>query len=318
MIKRVPVKTSPNLCNDLLPACRELCYYFAMLIALIKAMRPKQWAKNVMIFAALVFDRKLGVPSAMLDTIIGAVLFSLLASSIYLLNDIADIEADRQHPKKKNRPIASGKLPIWAAWTSAGILLLVVFPSAYWLSPEFAVLCGIYFFLNLAYSFWLKHIPIVDVIGLASFYVLRVAAGVFIIEVDRFSPWLYLAMIFLALFMGIGKRRAELITATETGQQTRKVLQAYTLPYLDQLINIVLTATILTYSLYTFSAPNLPDNHITMLTIPFVIYGVFRYLHLMQVQGRGEAPEEIVLSDRPFQINMALWGGSILAIFYFF
>lgn len=289
-----------------------------MLIALVIAMRPKQWAKNVLIFAALVFDRKLGVPSAMLHTIIGAALFSLLASTIYLLNDLFDIEADRQHPKKKNRPIASGALPVWAAWAAAIILVLVVFPLTYWLSPGFTILCGVYFLFNLAYSFKLKHIPIVDVIGLASFYVIRVAAGVLIIQVERFSPWLYLATIFLALFMGIGKRRAELISAMETGQQSRKVLQDYTLSYLDQLISIVLTATILTYSLYTFSAPNLPENHVTMLTIPFVIYGVFRYLHLMEVQGRGEAPEEVVLSDRPFQINMALWGGSILAIFYFF
>ena len=281
-------------------------------------MRPKQWVKNVLIFAAVAFDRKLGVPSAVIATIEGAVLFSLLASSIYLINDLSDIEADRQHPKKKHRPITSGALPIWLAWTAAVVLLAVVFPLAYLLSPQFAILCGIYFVLNLSYSFWLKHIPIIDVLGLASFYVIRVAAGVLIIEVERFSPWLYVAMIFVALFMGIGKRRAELIAAEKSGQNSRKVLESYTRSYLDQLISIVLTVTIVTYSLYTFSAPNLPENHVTMLTIPFVIYGVFRYLHLMEVQGRGEAPEEIVLSDRPFQINMVLWGISILTIFYFF
>jgi 4-hydroxybenzoate polyprenyltransferase len=289
-----------------------------MLKALIKAMRPKQWVKNILIFAALVFDRKLSVPSALLDTIQGAILFSLLASTIYLLNDLADIEADRQHPKKKDRPIASGALPVWVAWTTAILLLVILFPLAYRLSPNFAILCGIYFILNLSYSFWLKHIAILDVLGLASFYVIRVAAGVLIVDVERFSPWLYLATIFVALFMGIGKRRAELISAEETGNHTRKVLDSYTLQYLDQLISIVLTVTIVTYSLYTFSAPNLPENHITMMTIPFVIYGVFRYLHLMQVQGHGEAPEDVVLSDRPFQINMVLWGLSILAIFYFF
>jgi 4-hydroxybenzoate polyprenyltransferase len=289
-----------------------------MLIALIKAMRPKQWVKNVLIFAAVVFDRKLGIPAALIATIQGAVLFSLLASTIYLFNDLADIEADRKHPTKKNRPIASGKLPVRAAWTAAIGLLVIIFPLAYRLSPLFAGLCAVYFILNLSYSFWLKHIAIIDVLGLASFYVLRVVAGVLIIEVERFSPWLYLATIFVALFMGIGKRRAELISAIDTGQNSRKVLESYTLPYLDQLISIVLTVTILTYSLYTFSAPNLPENHVTMLTIPFVIYGVFRYLHLMQVQGHGEAPEEVVLSDRPFQINIVLWGLSILAIFYFY
>jgi len=288
-----------------------------MLKALIKAMRPKQWVKNILIFAALVFDRKLSVPSALLATIAGTILFSLLASTIYLINDLADKEADRQHPKKKDRPIASGALPIWAAWATVIFLLVIIFPLAYLLSPYFAILCGIYFVLNLSYSFWLKHIAILDVLGLASFYVIRVAAGVLIVQVERFSPWLYLATIFVALFMGIGKRRAELISAEENGNHSRKVLDSYTLPYLDQLISIVLTVTIITYSLYTFSAPNLPDNHITMLTIPFVIYGVFRYLYLMQVQGHGEAPEEVVLSDRPFQINMVLWGLSILAIFYY-
>lgn len=288
-----------------------------MLKALIKAMRPKQWVKNILIFAALIFDRKLSVPSALLATIAGTILFSLLASTIYLINDLADKEADRQHPKKKDRPIASGALPIWAAWATVIFLLVIIFPLAYLLSPYFAILCGIYFVLNLSYSFWLKHIAILDVLGLASFYVIRVAAGVLIVQVERFSPWLYLATIFVALFMGIGKRRAELISAEENGNHSRKVLDSYTLPYLDQLISIVLTVTIITYSLYTFSAPNLPDNHITMLTIPFVIYGVFRYLYLMQVQGHGEAPEEVVLSDRPFQINMVLWGLSILAIFYY-
>jgi 4-hydroxybenzoate polyprenyltransferase len=289
-----------------------------MLIALIKAMRPKQWAKNVLIFAAVVFDRKLTVIPAMTKTVIGAVIFSLIASTIYLINDLSDIEADRQHPTKRNRPIASGALPPWAAWTAVVVLLLVTFPAAYWLSPSFALICGIYFFLNLSYSTWLKHIPIIDVLALASFYVIRVAAGVTIIEVERFSPWLYLSTTFLALFMGIGKRRAELVLAQATGNNHRKVLESYTLGYLDQLIMIVLTITILAYSLYTFSAPNLPDNHAMMLTIPFVIYGIFRYLYLVQVSGHGEAPEDIFFTDRPFQVTLILWAFSVLLIFYIF
>jgi magnesium-transporting ATPase (P-type) len=148
--------------------------------------------------------------------------------------------------------------------------------------------------------------------------VIRVAAGVTIIEVDRFSPWLYLSTTFLALFMGIGKRRAELVLAKETGNNHRKVLESYTLGYLDQLIIIVLSITILAYSLYTFSAPNLPENHAMMLTIPFVIYGIFRYLYLVQVEGRGEAPEEIFFNDRPFQATLILWAFSVLLIFYIF
>jgi 4-hydroxybenzoate polyprenyltransferase len=288
-----------------------------MLIALIKAMRPRQWIKNVLIFAAVVFDRKIGFPPALLSTIAGVGLFSLIASAIYLINDISDLEADRNHPTKKNRPIASGKLPIPIARFTAILLLSVALPLAYLLAPEFALICLGYFILNISYSMWLKHIPLIDVLVLASFYVLRVAAGVTIIHVERFSPWLYIATTFLALFLGIGKRRAELLNGQKSNN-TRRVLSSYTLTYLDQLIMIVLTITIVTYSLYTFFAPNLPENQITMLTIPFVIYGVFRYLFLIQVEGRGEAPEEIILTDRPFQVNLILWTIAILLIFYFY
>ena len=295
-----------------------MCYYLAMLRIIFKSLRPKQWAKNVLIFAGIVFDRKLGDPTALLATVEAAVLFSLLASAVYLLNDISDLESDRQHPTKKNRPIASGALPLALAWGIALVLFLVVFFFGYQLSPTFAIICVVYAVLNLVYSRWLKHLVILDVLVLAGFYVIRVIVGLTVISVDRFSPWLYLATIFLALFMGAGKRRAELISAQESGNNSRKVLVLYTKDYLDQIIMIVLTSTIMTYSLYTFSAPNLPENHVTMLTIPFVIYGVFRYLYLLQVQQHGEAPEEIVLSDRPFQVNMILWAASILLIFYYF
>ncbi|KPK27895.1 MAG: phosphoribose diphosphate--decaprenyl-phosphate phosphoribosyltransferase [Nitrospira bacterium SG8_3] len=289
-----------------------------MFIGLIKAMRPKQWVKNVLIFAALVFDRQLTVLPAIIDTVIGAAIFSLVASTIYLINDLSDIEADRQHPEKRKRPIASGLVPAWVAWVAVVGLLLISFPLAYWLSPAFAIVCGVYFILNLAYSLWLKHVVVIDVLLLASFYVLRVVVGVTIIEVERFSPWMYLSITFLALFMGIGKRRAEFVLAQKTGDNHRRVLEFYTREYLDQLIMIVLTIAILAYSLYTFSAPNLPDNHVMMLTIPFVIYGVFRYLYLIQVKGFGEAPEEVLFKDRPFQLTIALWMVSVFVIFYIF
>jgi 4-hydroxybenzoate polyprenyltransferase len=290
----------------------------AMFIGLIKAMRPKQWVKNVLIFAALVFDRQLTVAPAIIDTVIGAAIFSLLASTIYLINDLSDIEADRQHPGKRQRPIASGQVPTKVAWIAVLVLLLLTFPLAYWLSPTFALVCAIYFVLNLAYSIWLKHVVLIDVLLLASFYVIRVVVGVTIIEVERFSPWMYLSVTFLALFMGIGKRRAELVLAQKTGDNHRRVLEFYTLDYLDQLIMIVLTITILAYSLYTFSAPNLPDNHAMMWTIPFVIYGVFRYLYLIQVKGFGEAPEEVLFKDWPFQLTLALWMISVFVVFYIF
>jgi 4-hydroxybenzoate polyprenyltransferase len=281
-------------------------------------MRPKQWVKNILIFAGVVFDRKLGVPDAVLVTLQGAVLFSLLASGVYILNDIFDLESDRQHPTKKHRPIASGELPLKWAWTMAVLLFILVFVFAFRISNTFLLICALYVALNLIYSRWLKHIVILDVLILASFYVIRVIVGVTIISVERFSPWLYLATIFLALFLGVGKRRAEYISAEQSGNSSRQVLKLYTKEFLDQIIMIVLTSTIMTYSLYTASAPNLPENHIAMLTIPFVIYGVFRYLYLLQVAGHGEAPEEIILADRPFQINIVLWAFVILAIFYLF
>jgi 4-hydroxybenzoate polyprenyltransferase len=288
-----------------------------MLRTILKAMRPKQWVKNILIFAAVVFDRKLGDPGAFLATLQAALLFSLLASAIYVLNDIFDLEADRQHPTKRERPIASGQLPVAWAWGIAGVLVIIVAIFAYRLSTGFLLVCALYAALNLAYSRWFKHLVILDVLILASFYVIRVVAGVTIISVERFSPWLYLATIFLALFLGVGKRRAEYITANKTGNSSRQVLSLYTQEFLDQIIIIVLTSTIMTYSLYTASAPNLPENHIAMLTIPFVIYGVFRYLYLLQVEGIGEAPEDIVMADRPFQINLLLWALAILFIFYY-
>lgn len=285
-----------------------------MLLALLKNMRPKQWAKNVLLFAGLVFDRQLTELGPLKHTLLGFVFFCLLSSSVYLINDIVDVEADRRHPQKKRRPLASGALPLWLAASTAGVCTLVALVGGFWLSPGFGIVCILYLALNFAYSGWFKHIAIIDVIVLALFYVLRVGAGVTLIDVDRFSPWLYVFTTFFALFLGIGKRRAEI--KAKGGAHTRKVLAGYTEPFLDQLLLIVLSLAILTYSLYTFSAPNLPPNHSMMLTIPFVLYGFFRYLYLVQVKHSGEAPEDILFSDRPLQIDLVLWALTVLLIFY--
>jgi 4-hydroxybenzoate polyprenyltransferase len=288
-----------------------------MVLALIKSMRPKQWAKSVFIFTALVFDRKLLDLSAFLHTLAGAVLFSMLASGVYIFNDIADLEADRNHPEKKLRPIASGKLPKNLALAVGIGLILISLPLAYSLSPGFLIICCLYLILNLLYSTWLKHIPLIDVIVLASFYVLRVTSGVTLIEVKRFSPWLYMVTTLFALFIGLGKRRAELVIKTTDSTESRPVLGGYSVQLLDQLINIVSGTTIVAYSLYTFSAPNLPENHSMMLTIPFVLYGIFRYLYLIHI-GKGGAPEDIAFSDRPLQAAIIFWSISILIIFYLY
>jgi 4-hydroxybenzoate polyprenyltransferase len=287
-----------------------------MLTALIKTMRPRQWSKNVFIFAALVFDKQLLNAEAFLRTLAGFVLFCFISSTVYIFNDLADVEADRQHPEKKNRPIASGKLPVSVAWIAGIVLVAATLVAAYFLAPGFEAVLIVYFLINLAYSKWLKHIAIVDVLIIATGFVLRVHAGVTLIQVERFSPWLYVVMTLLSLFLGFGKRRAELALLAHGAGSHRKVFEGYTLPLLDQYIMIVSGTTIVAYSLYTFSAPNVPENHSMMLTIPFVVYTIFRYLYLIEVKHAGGAPEEILLSDRPFQIAMVLWGIAVLVIFY--
>lgn len=287
-----------------------------MFTALFKTMRPRQWSKNIFVFAALVFDKQLFHVSAFLHTLAGFALFCLISSSVYIFNDIVDIEADRQHPVKKNRPLPSGQLSISAAWIAGIILVAVTLTLGYLMDPEFDLVLLAYFLLNLAYSRWLKHIPILDVLVLATCFVLRVEGGVSLIDVQRFSPWLYVVMTLLALYLGFGKRRAELALLSEDAGSHRKVLQGYTIPLLDQYIMIVSGTTIVAYSLYTFSAPNVPANHSMMLTIPFVVYAIFRYMYLIEVEHSGGAPEEILLSDRPLQIAMLLWAVAVLAVFY--
>lgn len=291
-----------------------------MILALIKTMRPRQWPKNAVVLAAVVFDRQLSIqdPIPFLKSLLGLILFVFLSSSVYIINDLVDINADRAHPVKCKRPIASGQLPIPVAITAAIIFLLITFPTAYLLSTSFFIITVIYFLENLAYSNWLKHAPLIDVLMIALGFVLRVGGGVTLIEVRRFSPWLYMVVTLGALYIGFGKRRAELTLLASDASNHRRVLNGYNLPLLDQLINIVSSSTIITYSLYTFSAPNLPDNHAMMLTIPFVMYGVFRYLYLIQIKKAGGAPEEILIMDRPLQITMMLWGIAVLFIFYFF
>lgn len=287
-----------------------------MVGALLKTMRPRQWTKNIFVFAALVFDKQLFIPNSFVRTLAAFVLFCLISSSVYIFNDLADIEADREHPEKRHRPIPSGKLPISVAW-AAGILLFVISVAAgYVLSLEFAVVLAAYFVLNLAYSKWLKHVLILDVLILAAGFVLRVAAGVTVIQVERFSPWMYVVMALLSLYLGFGKRRAELALLADEAGSHRRVLRGYTIPLLDQFIIIVSAMTIVSYSLYTFSAVNVPANHSMMLTIPFVVYAIFRYLYLIEVEHSGGAPEEILLADRPFQISMVLWALAVLAVFY--
>ena len=287
-----------------------------MLKHLLKTMRLRQWTKNGFVFFALIFDKQLFLREPFLKTLGGFFLFCLISSSVYLFNDIVDIEADRKHPEKKHRPLASGKLPVSVAMTAAFILALVSLILGYLLEPSFAVIIALYFVINLLYSQWLKHLPILDVMIISSGFVLRVGAGVTLITVERFSPWLYMITVLFSLYIGLGKRRAEMNLLAQGAVAHRKVLDGYTIPLLDQYITIVSGMTIVAYSLYTFSAPNLPENHTMMLTIPFVVYGIFRYLQLIHTGHAAGSPDEVALKDRPLQATVVLWGLAVIAVFY--
>lgn len=287
-----------------------------MFTGLIKTMRPKQWIKNGFVFVPLVFDVKLFDPFYLGRTIAGFLLLCLTSGTIYTINDLMDAEKDRQHPRKRNRPIASGQLSRGAAFTASIAIPLAALPLGFLLQPGFGAVLAGYLALQIIYSLWLKNVVIIDALVVAAGFVLRVAAGVYLVDAERFSPWMYIFTTLLALVMAFGKRRHELVLLKENANAHRNSLQEYNLPLLDQTIGIVTAAAVLTYALYTFSAPNLPPNHTMMLTIPFVLYGIFRYLYLIHVKGIGGAPEEIALSDRPIQVTVLLWGLSVLIVMY--
>ncbi len=286
-----------------------------MLKNIVHSMRIKHWTKNIFLFVGLIFDGQLFNIHSFFRVVVAAFLFSLAASCVYIINDVFDREADQKHPKKKNRPIASGALSIRIAIIFVIFLLVIVLSSAYFLDKFFVLILIGYILLNLAYSRWLKHIVIIDVLILASFYLIRIVAGLSVIDVQYFSPWLFLTGSFLALFLGIGKRRTEYINKNDN-ESSRKVLENYSIVLLDQMLFIVVTLILITYSLYTFFAESLPSNYSAMFTIPFAIYGVFRYLYLLHIKSEGEAPEEILLKDRSLQVTLLLWGGLFIYLLY--
>jgi 4-hydroxybenzoate polyprenyltransferase len=281
-------------------------------------MRPKQWTKNMVIYAGLVFDGQLFILESFLRVTAGFVLLCLAASAVYIVNDLADIERDRQHPKKKNRPLASGQLPVSLAIAAAVALPLISVGVALLYSWQFAVILVIYIVLHILYSFWLKHIVLIDILTITAGYVLRVAGGVVLINVARFSPWLYTCMALLALFLAIGKRRQELLSLGENAGNVRPIFKDYNLPLLDDLLRMVTTSTLIAYILYIIEAPSilLAGNKLALITVPFVVYALFRYLYLIHVRGEGSAPDEVLLRDRPLQLTLLLWGLSFVVVLY--
>jgi 4-hydroxybenzoate polyprenyltransferase len=300
------------------------------LSALLAALRPRQWTKNGALFIGLIFAQQLLLWPSLLRVGIGFIVFCLASSSIYLLNDILDLEKDRQHPVKRSRPIASGRLPISWAMTAISFLLLLCCTSLgiIFILPAkshdlyasfggsnllFAGIVAIYLLLMACYSIYLKHVVLIDIFVIASGFVLRILASAVVIPVV-ISPWLYLVTCFLSLFLALGKRRHEIILLEGQAGNHRQILKEYSLPLLDQLIMITVTCTLVSYSIYTVETPT--GNHRLIITIPFVLYGMFRYLHLVYMKMEGGSPEEVLLRDRLMLGTVVVCAILIICVLY--
>ena len=277
-------------------------------VAAIKALRPKQWAKNGLLFAALLFSGRFLFVEDVARALIGFAAFSLVSSFGYLVNDALDREADRKHPTKRHRPIASGALPMPAAIAEMVVCAGVGLSVAWWLNPWFFAVVLTYLVNTLAYSLRFKHVVIIDVMMISAGFVLRAIAGALAIEV-AISPWFFLCTAFLALFIGFNKRRAELVHVGDR-VGTRKNLLEYSPQLLDQFQAIVTSNVVVSYALYTV----LGDSPWMVLTIPYVLYIVFRYIYLVDQKGEGGAPEETLLGDLPILVTTALYVITVMAI----
>ncbi|MCY3834797.1 MAG: decaprenyl-phosphate phosphoribosyltransferase [Chloroflexi bacterium] len=285
---------------------------------LATTMRPKQWMKNVLfVFPAIVFSGNLFELELLARVAVCSVLLILSAGFVYIFNDLADLDADRAHPVKRLRPIASGRVPVLHAKAVALVLPVFVLVAAFQFDTRLALIIALYFALQIAYSLYLKHKVLLDILTVAAGFVLRLIAGGIVIDVSL-SPWLYASASLLALFLVIGKRRQELLALAGSAENVRPVFSQYNLPLLDDLLRIVTTATTITYILYTVEAPTMIRNseHLGLLTVPFVIYGLFRFLYLIHVEEHRGAPDEILMSDRPLQITLALAALAFIVILY--
>ena len=282
--------------------------------AVLTSIRPRQWTKNLIIYFAFFFTidqvwrlDELDEAVRLFARITAAfATFCLITSAVYLFNDVLDAEKDRHHPKKRYRPIAAGVLAPFLALVMALIMAAGGVALAFIIEPIYVLVTLIYLATMLAYSVYLKRLIIVDILAISSGFVLRAVAGAVVLDVT-ISPWLYICTTLGALFLGFAKRLNEAILAGEDGSLQRETLEEYTPRFLEQLISIVAPATLVSYILYTFTADNLPDNNAMMLTIPFVMYGLFRYLYLVHHKNLGESPEQILLTDVPLILNIALW-----------
>lgn len=279
---------------------------------IIRLLRPKQWIKNLFIFAALIFSNHYIYLQDTIKAILVFIAFSMISSCVYIINDLVDIESDKLHPKKRLRPLACGSIKKYDAIVIFLILGFIGFFLAFYLNIYLACIVGLYFLINILYSFWLKHLVIIDVLTISIGFVLRVVAGAVIINV-YISPWILVCAIFLSLFLGFNKRKNEIVLLEGEAKNHRKILDDYSIELLNQILPVVTSCTILSYALYTFTGAK---TVYMMGTIPFVLYGIFRYLYLNGRNAKGESIETIVLSDMPLIINIFLWViGSILILY---
>lgn len=285
--------------------------------AVILLLRVPDWIKNTFLFTPIIFSKHLFQIGPLIKISIASILFSLISSTGYIINDIIDLNKDRNHPIKQNRPIASGKISVENALQIGIALTIFSISVSFWLNRKFGLILVIYLILEIIYSFFLKHKVILDIFGIGSGFILRVLAGAVVIEVE-ISKWLLICTGLIALFLGFSKRRYELILLGDEAYKHREVLTEYSPYFLDQMISVVTASTLIAYTLYTLSPETInkfgTDNLI--FTIPFVLYGIFRYLYLIHQKAEGGNPTKLLLTDIPLLINLALWGLTAIVIIY--
>jgi 4-hydroxybenzoate polyprenyltransferase len=286
-------------------------------MSLVLSLRPSQWTKNLIIFGALLFGQRLQDPRSALYAAGGFAVFCVLSGVVYLLNDVADRDADRSHPLKRHRPIAAGDVPVPVALAVAAVLAAGALAGAYWLRPAFAAVSAVYLVLLATYSGPLKHIVIIDVLTIAIGFVLRAAAGAIVISVS-ISHWLLFLTVLGALFLALSKRRHELVLLADGATSHRPILQEYTPYLLDQMIAVVTASTLVAYAIYTVSPETVEKfhTHLLGLTLPFLLYGIFRYLYLVHQKEGGGNPSDMLLNDRPLLLCVALWAAAVALIIY--
>jgi 4-hydroxybenzoate polyprenyltransferase len=279
-----------------------------MMFLILKLARPIQWIKNGVVLAPLIFAGQFGETGHVKLALVAVAVFCLLSSAVYILNDILDRESDRQHPLKKNRPLASGKLSVVTASMVALLLFAGAMAVAFVIRPEFGLIAALFVIVNLLYSAWLKHIVILDVMTISLSFAIRAYAGAVAIDVPA-SKWMIISTLLLALFLALGKRRHELVILEDNATKHRRSLLNYSPYLLDQLIGVVTASVVVSYMLYTFSdeVAERVGTQWLFVTIPFVIYGVFRYLYLIHKEDKGGDPTRLLFSDTPTLLNVILW-----------